>query len=132
MNFEATIEFLQELELIKKFNQQTDSQDTYSTTKLVIKCKYCGKEDEKNKSKCPVLGRIFSNCKNKNHFQVEYNYKRIGRVEVADPSAENAEVYPMNAPTKTGEKIKLNIISFHVQVDTGSDVSFMPTKFLEK
>ena len=54
MNFEASIEFLQ-LELFKEFNQQKDYQETYNTTKFMIKCKYCGKEHERNKYECPVL-----------------------------------------------------------------------------
>ena len=41
MNLEASIEFLQ-LELIKEFNQQNNYEETYNTTKFLIKFKYCG------------------------------------------------------------------------------------------
>ena len=44
-----------------EFNQQKHYQETYNTTKFVIKCKYCGKEHERNKSKYPAQGKIGSN-----------------------------------------------------------------------
>ena len=56
MNLEVSIEFIQKLELIKDFNQQKDYQETYITTKFMIKCKYSGKEHERNKKKCPAMG----------------------------------------------------------------------------
>ena len=75
MNLKASIEFLQ-LELIKKFNQQKNNQETFNTTKFVIKCKYCVKDHERRKTKYLSLGKIYSNCKKKYHFQVICNYKR--------------------------------------------------------
>lgn len=34
----------------------------------VIKCKFCGKEHERNKFKCPAFGKNCSKCKKPNHF----------------------------------------------------------------
>ena len=44
MNLEASIEFLQKLELFKDFYQRKEYQQIYNKTKFVIKCKYCDKE----------------------------------------------------------------------------------------
>ena len=60
-------------------------------------------------------------------------YKRkIERVEGTDSSTENAEIYVNHTPNKTREKIKLNRIFFHKQVDTGSEETLIQRKIWEK
>ena len=39
---ETWTEFVQQLELIKKYNQQPNEGEAYSTNKYEIQCKYCG------------------------------------------------------------------------------------------
>ena len=41
-----------------KFNQQT----------LVVQCKYCGTSHERNKLKCPAVGKTCKKCGKQNHF----------------------------------------------------------------
>ena len=55
MNIEASMEFLR-LELIKEFIQKKDY-NIYNTTMFVVKYRYCGKEDGRNKNECPALGK---------------------------------------------------------------------------
>ena len=41
LTVEMCIEFMQQLELIKKYNQQPNEGEAYSTNKYEILCKYC-------------------------------------------------------------------------------------------
>jgi hypothetical protein len=41
-----------------KFNQQT----------LVVQYKYCGTSHERNKLKCPAVGKTYKKCGKQNHF----------------------------------------------------------------
>ena len=45
---------------------------------------------------------------------------------------DNTEVYEIDTPTKTREKMKLNGIFLHMLLDTGSDVTLIPRNFCEK
>ena len=47
-------------------------------------------------------------------------------------SKKNAEIYAVNTPFKTREKLKLNCIFFHIQVNTGNDVKLIPRNFWKK
>ena len=67
MNLGASVEFLQQLELIDEFNNSKVNVEAYGTTKSLIKCKRCGKEHKGDISKCPGQGKL--NCKRKKHFQ---------------------------------------------------------------
>ena len=40
-----------------------------------------------------------------------------------------AEIFPLSTPTITREKVKINGKYFHMQVDTGSDVTLIPLNF---
>ena len=94
---------------------------------------YCGKKHKKNKNKCPTLKKLCLNCKKKDNFQVVCKYYRIKeRVEGTDPPTENVEIYAIITPTNTREKIMLNGIFFHVQVDTESNVTLILRNFCEK
>ena len=79
------------------------------------------------------MEKICSNCKKKDPFQVVCNYKkRIEREEGTDPPTENAEICTIKTPIKNREEIKLNDLSFHMKVDTGSNVTLIRRNFVEK
>ena len=133
LNLEASIEFAQQLELIEEFNQPKGYKETYSTTKDRIKCRYCDKEHERDKNKCPALGKTCFKCKKRDHFQVVCRYKReIECIESNDSPTEKAEVFEINTRIKTKDTIKLNGISLPMQVDTGSEVTLIPKNFWER
>ena len=89
----------------------------------MIKWKYCGKKLLRNKDKCPALGKICWNCIYK---------RRIEIVDGTDSPKENAKMYAINTPTKTREKVKMNGLFFHMQVDRRSYVTLIPRNFWEK
>ena len=37
-----------------------------------------------------------------------------------------SEIFTLNTPTKTREKVKINGKYFHMQVDIGSDITLIP------
>ena len=56
-------------------------------------------------------------------------YKK--KVEVKDMQEDRggAEIFTLNTPTETREKVKINGKYFHMQVDTGSDITLIPVDF---
>ena len=62
---ETCIEFVQQLELIKKYNQEPNEEEAYSTNKYEILCKYCGERHVKEKNNCPAFGKTYYICKRK-------------------------------------------------------------------
>ena len=51
----SNIEILQQRKRIKEFIQQKDYHKIYNITNFVMKCKYCGKEYQRNKNKFSAL-----------------------------------------------------------------------------
>ena len=49
LTVETSIELVQELELIKKYNQQLNEGEAYSTNKYDILCKSCGERHVRKK-----------------------------------------------------------------------------------
>ena len=41
------------------------------------------------------------------------------------------EIFMLNTPPKTREKVKINGKYFHMQLDTGSDITLIPVNFLQ-
>ena len=67
LTVETCIEFVQQLELMKKYNQQLNEGEAYSTNKYEILCKYSGKCHVRKKNICPAFGKTCCICKRKNH-----------------------------------------------------------------
>ena len=76
LTVETCIEFVQQLELIKKYNQQLNEGEAYSTNKYKISCQYCGERHVRVKNNCPTFGKTCSICKRKNHAPKVCRYKR--------------------------------------------------------
>ena len=67
MSLNTCIEFIQQQELIQKYNHdksQTSEQIFAETCMLkkIKKCSYCGRENEIKKEKCPAFGKMCTNC----------------------------------------------------------------------
>ena len=77
LTVETCIEFVQQLELIKKYNQQPNKGDAYSTNKYKILCKYYGDQHVTGKNNCPAFGKTCSICIRKNHASKVCRYKKI-------------------------------------------------------
>ena len=57
LTVETCIELVQQLELIKKYNQQPNEGEAYSTNKYKILCKYCGEQHVREKIIAQTLVR---------------------------------------------------------------------------
>ena len=53
------------------------------------------------------------------------------KVEVKDTQVDigGDEIFMLNTPTKTREKVNINGKYFHMHVDTGSDITLTPVSF---
>ena len=76
LTVETCIEFVQQLELIKKYNQQPNEEEAYSTNKYKILCKYCGEWHVREKNNCPTFSKTCFICKRKNHALKVSRYKK--------------------------------------------------------
>lgn len=67
----------------------------------VIKCKFCGRNHERNKFKCPAFGKKCSKCSKDNHFATqcfskqsyENNIKKVSSEVLTDSSDEENELW---------------------------------------
>ena len=55
--------------------------------------------------------------------------KKVEEVKDTQVDRGGAEIFTLNTPTKTREKVKINGKYFHMQVDTGSDIKLIPVNF---
>ena len=84
-------------------------------------------------NKCPAREKSCLNCKRKDYFQSVCRYRKIIKgVKKTKPFTENIEVYSKKKHAKSRETVKLNVIKFPMQVDTGRDVTLVPRNFWEK
>ena len=97
MSLNACVEFIQQQELIEKFNQNENPNseprvaETF-TIKKTRRCSFCGYEHERKKEKCPAYGKTCANCLNKNHFQTVCKFKKRN-VERMEKNENNKEVF---------------------------------------
>ena len=75
LTVETSIEFVQELELIKS-NQYLNKGEAYSSNKYEILRKFCRKRRVLGNN-CPAVSKACSICKQKNHAPKVCRYKKI-------------------------------------------------------
>ena len=69
-------------------------------------------------------------AKEKNHALKVCKYKKMLRnFKTRKWIEEGVEIFMLNTPTKTRERVKINGKYFHMQVDTGSDITLIPANF---
>ena len=56
-------------------------------------------------------------------------YQKVEEVKDTQVDRGGAEIFMLNMPTKTREKVKINGKYFHMKVDTGSDIILIPVNF---
>ena len=83
------------------------------------------------KSNCLAFGKTCSICKRKNQAPKVCRYKKKNVQELKDTQVNRggAEFFTLNTSTKTRDKVKINGKFFHMQVDTGSDITLIPVNF---
>jgi len=129
----ACIDFVRQLELIKRFSQTCIPSDNGSSDIVVShvdknkaktqKCKFCGYTHPSGK--CPAFGKTCSSCGKKNHFQsvCRSSSKKVDQVETED----TASVFALQANNSSSlTTVKLDDQEVAMQVDTGSQVTLIP------
>ena len=68
-------------------------------------------------------------AKEENHARRCTDTKKVEELKDTQVDRGGVEIFTLNTPTKTREKVKINGKYFHVQVDTGSDITLIPLNF---
>ena len=110
MSLNTCIDFIQQQELIQKYNQdksQPSEQifaDTYMLKKRKI-CLYCGHEHEIKREECSTFGKTYTNCLKKTHFQAVCKFKKKN-AERVEENKTNMGVFSVKNKNKNVEKIE--------------------------
>ena len=127
---------------------------------LVQECKFCGRQHERNRAKCPVYGHICSSCGKPNHFVVKYGNKSsdskkpsqkskhrkvhqladrdeesyLSEEEMLSVSSQNAvnTVEMSGFKSKIFAHIEIEDVLVKMQVDSGACCNVLPPKFRPK
>ena len=121
---------MQQLELIKKkYSQQPNEGEAYSKNRYEILCKYCGERHDREKiiALPSVRHAPFAKEKKSRPEGVQIQKKNVEELKDTQVDRGVVEIFTLNTPTKTREKVEINGKYFHMQIDTGS---LIPVNFL--
>lgn len=153
------IDFIQQLELIDKFNapetintskQTGDTIDInyqQKSSNMIMSCKFCGGKHEFRK--CPAFGKKCTKCSKLNHFAKVCRSRANNAHFVTEKWEENTDNkntennnpnniwYVSQNPQINNMNIKMEEISvdneqIKMQIDTGADISVISTKIWKK
>lgn len=137
------------------FQHESSMHSVYDKNKTQqnSKCQYCGGKHEKGK--CPAFGKECKNCRKRNHFEKVCRYKRthnhnasINENEYKSDESNAEDNLSTNSITTSSRKETIRDIfsvgnenhrlfkyvtmehkAFSMQVDTGADISIIPSNF---
>ena len=79
------------------------------------------------KKNCRTFIKTYSIYKRKNHARGGADTtKKVKVVKDTQEDRRGAEIFMLSTPTKTREKVKIDGKYFHMQVDTGFDITLIP------
>ena len=127
---------------------------------LVEECKFCGRQHQRNRAKCPAYGQICSSCGKPNHFPVKCGkkssdskkpsqkskHRKVHQLADSDDASYSSEgeilsVSSQNAvntvemsefKSKIFAHIEIEDVLVKMQVDSGASCNVLPHKFLPK
>ena len=127
---------------------------------LVEECKFCGRQHEPNRAKCPAYGQICSSCGKPNHFAVKCGnkssysekpsqkskHRKVHQLADSDGASYSSEeeilsLFSQNAvntvemsefKSKVFAHIEIEDALVKMQVDSGALCNVLPCKFLPK
>lgn len=130
-------------------NKMTTRKSSDYTKKYLKKCKFCGKEHEWNREKCPAFGKLCKKCNKKDHFAVvcmsanhsNTSQQQPGNVNnvcndnnISDSEYELEWINKVSDCSNERKQIKcvmeINSKLVKFQIDTGSSVNIMPITYV--
>ena len=143
----------------KKPNSRSEKKKS-PKNQLVEECKFCGRQQERNRAKCPAYGQICSSCGKPNHFAVKCankssyskklsqksKHRKVHQLaDSADTSYTSEEeilsvssqkavntVEMSEFKSKVFAHIEIEDALVKMQVDSGASCNVLPRKFLPK
>nr|XP_054769525.1 uncharacterized protein LOC129277362 [Lytechinus pictus] len=115
-------------------------------TKMVIRCKFCGKQHEQVKEKCPAYGKECGKCGKPNHFKAVCKSKQAEQVHELEENLEELQlntvelvdkvnVHAMQQVKKPSKRIfaRMLVEGQHVrfQLDSGATCNVLPRQAIQ-